>query len=133
MKRGRKSEQFYWKWPHYIIILVLHYTRQIKDVKIIREFLIVLISIHDKSEDCCTKSNKSCNINWWFALLPQMTKFLLLKQKISVWPSDLVGAVLISPAKTFPLFPVAKVSVKTLFLDLSTLYQFHVSQPLLEA
>ena len=56
MKRGRKSEQFYWKWPHYIIILVLHYTRQIKDVKIIREFLIVLISIHDKSEDCCTKS-----------------------------------------------------------------------------
>ena len=63
MKRGRKSEQFYWKWPHYIIILVLHYMRQIKDVKIIREFLIVLISIHDKSEDCCTKSNKSCNIN----------------------------------------------------------------------
>ena len=49
MKRGRKSEQFYWKWPHYIIILVLHYSRQIKDVKIIREFLIVLISIHDKS------------------------------------------------------------------------------------
>ena len=33
----------------YIIILVLHYMRQIKDVKIIREFLIVLISIHDKS------------------------------------------------------------------------------------
>ena len=49
MKRGRKSEQFYWKWPHYIIIRVLHYGRQTKDVEIIREFLIVFISIHDKS------------------------------------------------------------------------------------